>query len=112
VTHDLGLVAETCDRVAVMYAGRIVETGSVEKVFEEPAHPYTRALMMALPELGARKERLFQIKGEPPNLLDLAPGCSFAPRCAEAREICEREYPPVFLTGKGSTASCWLAADG
>lgn len=110
VTHDLGLVAETCDRVAVMYAGRIVETGSVSGVFDEPAHPYTRALMMALPELGVKKERLFQIKGEPPDLLDLPPGCSFAPRCMEATDVCEREYPPVFHAGKGSTVSCWLWA--
>ena len=90
VTHDLALVAETCDRVAVMYAGRIVETGSVERVFEKPAHPYTRALMMALPELGEKKERLFQIKGEPPNLLNLPPGCRFEPRCDNAMEVCRK----------------------
>lgn len=108
VTHDLGLVAETCDRVAVMYAGRIVETGSVERVFENPAHPYTEALMMALPELGAKKERLFQINGEPPNLLNLPPGCSFSPRCDKAMEICRKEYPPVYPAGGGSVAACWL----
>jgi oligopeptide transport system ATP-binding protein len=112
VTHDLGLVAETCDRVAVMYAGRIVETGSVERVFEDPAHPYTRALMMALPELGSKKKRLFQIAGEPPNLLNLSPGCSFSPRCDKAMDICKREYPPFMSAGKDSTTACWLWAKG
>jgi oligopeptide transport system ATP-binding protein len=108
VTHDLGLVAETCDRVAVMYAGRIVETGSVDRVFEDPAHPYTRALMMALPDLETKRKRLYQIKGEPPNLLDLPRGCSFLPRCSEAMNVCAREYPPSFSAGPGAVASCWL----
>jgi oligopeptide transport system ATP-binding protein len=112
VTHDLGLVAETCDRVAVMYAGRIVETGSVERVFEDPAHPYTKALMMALPEIGAKKKRLFQITGEPPNLLNLPPGCSFSPRCSKAMEICKKEYPPTTQAGMDSLTSCWLWAKG
>jgi oligopeptide/dipeptide ABC transporter ATP-binding protein len=112
VTHDLGLVAETCDRVAVMYAGRIVETGSVERVFENPAHPYTKALMMALPEIGAKKKRLFQITGEPPNLLNLPPGCSFSPRCSKVMDICKKEYPPITQAGMGSMTSCWLWAKG
>jgi oligopeptide transport system ATP-binding protein len=112
VTHDLGLVAETCDRVAVMYAGRIVETGSVERVFENPAHPYTRALMMALPDVGARKGRLFQINGEPPNLLNMPPGCSFSPRCDKVMDICKREYPPFISSGDGSKTACWLWAEG
>jgi oligopeptide transport system ATP-binding protein len=111
VTHDLGLVAETCDRVAVMYAGRIVETGSVERVFEDPAHPYTRALMMALPDLETKRKRLYQIKGEPPNLLDLPDGCSFSPRCNEAMDICAQQYPPSFPAGKGASTSCWLWAE-
>jgi oligopeptide transport system ATP-binding protein len=112
VTHDLGLVAETCDRVAVMYAGRIVETGSVERVFEDPAHPYTKALMMALPEIGAKKKRLFQITGEPPNLLNLPPGCSFSPRCNKVMDICKKEYPPFVPAGKDSMTACWLWAEG
>lgn len=112
VTHDLGLVAETCDRVAVMYAGKIVETGSVERVFENPAHPYTRALMMALPDLGARKERLFQITGEPPNLLNMPPGCAFSPRCDKTMDVCVKEYPPFVSAGDGSKAACWLWAEG
>ena len=112
VTHDLGLVAETCDRVAVMYAGRIVETGSVERVFEDPAHPYTKALMMALPEIGVKKKRLFQITGEPPNLLNLPPGCSFSPRCSKTMDICKNEYPPFMSAGISSMAACWLWAKG
>jgi len=112
VTHDLGLVAETCDRVAVMYAGRIVETGSVERVFEDPAHPYTKALMMALPEIGAKKKRLFQISGEPPNLLNLPPGCSFSPRCNKVMDICKKEYPPFVPAGNNSMTACWLWAKG
>jgi oligopeptide/dipeptide ABC transporter ATP-binding protein len=112
VTHDLALVAETCDRVAVMYAGRIVEIGSVERVFEDPVHPYTSALMMALPELGEKKERLFQIKGEPPNLLNLPPGCSFEPRCDKAMEVCRKEYPAACPAGKDSEAACWLWTKG
>ncbi len=112
VTHDLGLVAETCDRVAVMYAGRIVETGTVEQVFESPTHPYTKALMMALPDLGTRKKRLFQIAGEPPNLLNLPDGCAFASRCNKAMEICTKEYPPSLPAGHGSRTACWLWAEG
>jgi oligopeptide/dipeptide ABC transporter ATP-binding protein len=112
VTHDLGLVAETCDRVAVMYAGRIVETGSVERVFEDPAHPYTKALMMALPEIGAKKKRLFQITGEPPNLLNLPHGCSFSPRCGRVMDVCKKEYPPFTPAGTGSMAACWLWVKG
>ncbi|HVN97019.1 MAG TPA: ABC transporter ATP-binding protein [Syntrophorhabdaceae bacterium] len=111
VTHDLGLVAETCDRVAVMYAGRIVETGSVEKVFDDPAHPYTRALMMALPELETKKKRLYQIQGEPPSLLNPPSGCSFSPRCSEVMEICRKEYPPSMPTEAGGVAACWLWAN-
>jgi oligopeptide/dipeptide ABC transporter ATP-binding protein len=113
VTHDLGLVAETCDRVAVMYAGRIVEAGSVEQVFINPAHPYTRALMLALPDLGARKGRLFQIKGEPPNLLNMPPGCAFSPRCDKKMDICSKNYPPFVSAGNdGSKTACWLWAEG
>ncbi|HEX2964202.1 MAG TPA: ABC transporter ATP-binding protein [Oculatellaceae cyanobacterium] len=112
VTHDLGLVAETCDRVAVMYAGRIVETGTVEQVFQNPAHPYTKALMMALPDLETKKKRLFQITGEPPNLLNMPAGCAFAPRCDKVMERCTKEYPPSFTAGDGARTACWLWAEG
>jgi oligopeptide/dipeptide ABC transporter ATP-binding protein len=112
VTHDLGLVAETCDRVAIMYAGRIVETGSVLRVFEKPGHPYTQALMKAVPRLGRKGRRLFQIEGEPPNPAELPPGCYFHPRCFKVKDICRREYPPVVNIGDDGYAACWLLQKG
>ena len=106
ITHDLGIVAETCDRVAIMYAGRIVESGTVQRVFLSPAHPYTEALMEALPKMESKT--LFKIKGEPPNLLQLPAGCSFWPRCHKVIDICRIEYPPMFPVANGGEASCWL----
>jgi len=108
ITHDLGIVAETCDRVAIMYAGRIVESGTVQRVFLSPAHPYTEALMEALPKMESKSKTLFQIKGEPPNLLQLPAGCSFWPRCHKVIDICRIEYPPLFPVANGGEASCWL----
>ena len=108
VTHDLGIVAEICDRVAIMYAGRIVEYGTVDRIFNNPVHPYTQALMKALPRIGTRKERLFQIEGEPPNLCDLPSGCSFHPRCTSVMDICRQHYPPVRSVGEDGHAACWL----
>jgi len=108
VTHDLGIVREVCDRVAIMYAGRIVETGTVEGVFARPAHPYTRALLAAIPRLsGERTERLAQIDGEPPDLVRLPPGCRFAPRCPHATDLSRREEPPT-VVGPASSVACWL----
>ena len=94
ITHDLGIVAETCDRVVIMYAGKIVEKGTVKQVFLNPAHPYTEALLEALPKMGSKKKRLFQIEGEPPNLLQLPGGCSFWPRCRRVMDICQTKSPP------------------
>lgn len=111
ITHDLGIVAETCDRVAIMYAGKIVERGTVENVFLNPAHPYTEALMEALPKMGSRKKRLFQIEGEPPNLLQLPGGCSFWPRCHKVMDICKTKSPPVTSLENGGEASCWLLCE-
>lgn len=108
VTHDLSIVAEICDRVAIMYAGRIVETGSVRRVYQNPGHPYTQALMQAIPKLGKKKKRLFQIEGEPPNPANLPTGCYFHPRCHKAMDICRSEYPPVFNIGEDGYAACWL----
>lgn len=108
VTHDLGIVAESCDRVAIMYAGKIVEIGSVRRIYQSPAHPYTEALTEALPKMGNKRKRLFQIKGEPPNLLDLPKGCSFWPRCHRAMEICRTRYPPMTTLADGREAACWL----
>lgn len=112
VTHDLGIVAETCDHVAIMYAGRIVEYGNVERIYKNPAHPYTEALMQALPKLGSKRKRLYQIEGEPPNLLSLPPGCSFQPRCPKQIDICREEYPPEVPVAGGGHASCWLLEKG
>lgn len=112
VSHDLSIVAEICDRVAIMYAGRIVESGTVRKVYEEPSHPYTQALMQAVPRLGQKRRRLFQIEGEPPNPARLPAGCHFHPRCHYTMDICRVEYPPQFETGEGGYAACWLAEKG
>ncbi len=112
VTHDLGIVAETCDRIVIMYAGRIVEMGDVKDVFKSPIHPYTEALLAALPRLGQRGKRLFQIKGEPPQLLNLPRGCSFWPRCHKTMERCREDYPPMVSVADGRQAACWLLNGG
>jgi oligopeptide/dipeptide ABC transporter ATP-binding protein len=108
VTHDLAVVAEICDRIAVMYGGKIVETGTVKRVYQDPAHPYTRALMMALPKFGSRSRKTYQIDGEPPNPANLPPGCSFHPRCPNVMNICRLEYPPATDVAGDGYASCWL----
>jgi len=107
ITHDFGVVARMCDRVAVMYAGRIVESGSVRDLFNHPSHPYTEALMASVPKLEERVERLYSIEGQPPRLFDLPPGCRFAPRCPYAQNLCLEEYPTAFTVGEGHTAYCW-----
>ena len=111
VTHNLGIVARTCDRVAVMYAGRIVETGPVRQIFTSPAHPYTRALLESIPRFGARRESLTAIAGQPPDLAKLAPGCAFAPRCPQAIPRCTVDAPLETSVGAGHTTRCWLHAD-
>jgi len=112
ITHDLGIVAQTCDRVAIMYAGKIVETGTVSRVFQAPAHPYTEALMAALPKMDEKRKKLFQIEGEPPNLLNLPKGCRFWPRCQKSMERCRYEYPPVIPIEEGGEVACWLCSSG
>ena len=107
VTHDFGIVARMCDRVAVMYAGKIVESAGVRELFNSPAHPYTASLMKSLPKLEARFDKLSSIMGQPPSLLDLPPGCTFYPRCPEAYEKCRQEYPPQVTVAEGRHASCW-----
>ena len=116
VTHDLGVVAQVADRVAVMYAGRIVEQAGVLTLFEQPQHPYTQGLLQALPVLGRRRERLADIPGLVPVLDHEPPGCAFAPRCAQrlpddaARPSrCVRERPPWRVTSTQGAAACWLA---
>ena len=110
VTHNLGIVAKMCDRVAVMYAGRIVEQAPVRELFDAPRHPYTRALLGAMPKLGG-KEPLYTITGQPPNLAELPPGCAFHPRCPEALPRCASDEPRDFHRG-ASVARCWLLDDG
>jgi len=108
ITHDLGVVARMCDRVAVMYAGRIVEKADTRELFNNPRHPYTMALMGCVPKLESRWERLVSIPGQPPDLSALPPGCSYAPRCTEAMDVCSQLYPGETVVANGHTASCWL----
>jgi oligopeptide/dipeptide ABC transporter ATP-binding protein len=107
VTHNLGIVAKMCDRVAVMYAGKIVEQAPVRQLFDTPRHPYTRALLGAVPKLGS-KEPLYAIAGQPPNLASLPSGCAFHPRCPEALPRCPAEEPDELHLEPGRVARCWL----
>jgi peptide/nickel transport system ATP-binding protein len=112
ITHDLGVVAETCQRVVVMYAGRKVEEAPVLELFDRPAHPYTRGLMASIPRSTKgqpRKRRLSEIPGIVPNLRDPIPGCAFAPRCAFATAQCQTAAPPVRELAPGHFAACWEA---
>ena len=108
VTHDLGVVAQICDRVAVMYAGKLVEMADVVDLFEAPVHPYTKALLQSIPSVETRATRLASIEGQPPNLMQLPTGCSFAPRCPFALEKCGSESPPVVSVSPNHWARCWL----
>ena len=108
ITHDFGIVARMYDRVAVMYAGRIVEQSSVEDMFDYPAHPYTEALLQSVPDLDIDVDTLPSIEGQPPSLDALPVGCAFAPRCPHAYERCE-VYPPEFVVATGHTSRCWRA---
>src|SRR6266478_6053352 len=107
VTHDFGIVAANADRVAVMYAGRIVEMGSTLQVFDAPGHPYTRALLRCLTGAGRERQPLVEIAGQPPDLARLPSGCPFAPRCPERQAICEQVAPPTVTVESGHVASCW-----
>jgi oligopeptide/dipeptide ABC transporter ATP-binding protein len=111
ITHDLGVVAETAQRVVVMYAGRKVEEATVEDLFDMPLHPYTRGLMAAVPRLGSaiedRGRRLAEIPGIVPSLRDPPPGCSFAPRCTFATDRCRTEPPPLETAGQRHVVACW-----
>ncbi|MFE9450365.1 ABC transporter ATP-binding protein [Streptomyces sp. NPDC006739] len=111
ITHDLGVVAGHTDRVAVMYAGRIVETGSVEDIFYTPRMPYTLGLLGSLPRLDREEERLTPITGSPPSLLNLPPGCPFAPRCPMRRGACDSAEPPLRRAGSGTHLSACHFAD-
>ncbi|MFM1856108.1 MAG: hypothetical protein RLZ83_1417 [Pseudomonadota bacterium] len=108
VTHDMGVIAETCDRVAVMYAGRIVEIGPVHDVIHAPSHPYTAGLMGSIPAMDEDRERLVQIDGAMPRLNAIPSGCAFHPRCPKAVARCSRERPDLMAAG-ATRAACWLA---
>jgi oligopeptide/dipeptide ABC transporter ATP-binding protein len=107
ITHDFGIVAKMCDRVMVMYAGRVVESGPVRAIFNHPSHPYTQALLNSVPNMNEDVERLYSISGQPPALWDLPPGCRFAARCPYVEDRCRQDYPASFTVGDGHTADCW-----
>jgi oligopeptide/dipeptide ABC transporter ATP-binding protein len=107
ITHNLGIVAKMCDRVAVMYAGRIVEQGPVRDIFLNPRHPYTKALLSSIPKIGS-KDPLYAIPGQPPDLADLPSGCAFNPRCPQAWDRCRSDEPPDLQIREDHRARCWL----
>jgi oligopeptide/dipeptide ABC transporter ATP-binding protein len=109
ITHNLGIVAKMCDKLAVMYAGRVVEHGPVSRIFNEPAHPYTKALLGSIPRMTDNRDHLTAIEGQPPDLASLPPGCAFAPRCPEVFGRCREEAPPEFAIDGEQRARCWLA---
>ena len=109
ITHDLGVVAETCDRVAVMYAGEVVEYGSLEDIFDRTSHPYSVSLFGAIPSLDKKVDRLNPIQGLVPDPANLPKGCKFHPRCPKATDRCRDEEPPVTELSPGHTVRCWLA---
>jgi peptide/nickel transport system ATP-binding protein len=108
ITHDLGIVAENCDRVYVMYAGRVAEIGGVEEIFDRPLHPYTRGLMAAIPDLSARHARLADIPGDVASATTRLPGCRFAPRCPHVMPVCTGETPRMIQVQPGQQAACYL----
>jgi oligopeptide/dipeptide ABC transporter ATP-binding protein len=107
ITHDFGVVANMCHRVAVMYAGKILETATTREIFKNPKHPYTSALMQSVPRLDQKGGRLYSIKGQPPSLRNLPAGCRFAARCPVVKPVCLDEEPPEVEIGKGHFVSCW-----
>lgn len=112
ITHNLGVVAEICDKVSVMYAGHIVEQGLVDDIFYNPKHPYTHGLLRSMPRVDAQEyERLIPIQGTPVDMLNPPAGCPFAPRCDHAMKICLRKTPPLFEAGTGHVSACWLLAN-
>ncbi|MFE8697158.1 ABC transporter ATP-binding protein [Cytobacillus sp. FJAT-53684] len=109
ITHDLGVVAEVCDRVVVMYAGEVVESGRVEDIFSQPTHPYTKGLMQSVPRLDMdRGSKLSSIIGSPPDLLDPPKGCSFYPRCESAMKVCKEFSPKLAKINLSQESACWL----
>ena len=110
ITHDFGVVARMCDRVAVMYGGKVVETAAIRDLFERPGHPYTEALLRSVPDLRRARQRLVSIDGQPPSIFNLPEGCAFAPRCPDVMPRCRAETPPEIEIGPGHHARCWKHA--
>jgi len=110
ITHDFGIVAKMCDRVAVMYAGRVAEIADVRDLFNNPAHPYTEALMRSVPNVDEEVEYLYSIEGQPPALDNLPPGCTFAPRCPYVFDRCNEAFPDLIQVGDKHSATCWKLA--
>ncbi|MFF3262855.1 ABC transporter ATP-binding protein [Streptomyces sp. NPDC002932] len=108
ITHDLGVVADVADKIAVMYAGRIVETSPVHDIYQAPAHPYTQGLLRSIPRLDQKGRELYAIKGLPPNLLHIPPGCAFNPRCPMAQDVCRTDVPPLFDVAKNRQSACYF----
>jgi peptide/nickel transport system ATP-binding protein len=108
ITHDLSIISETCENMAIMYAGHIVELGDVLTMFKEPLHPYTQGLIMAFPNIREERRKMESIAGSPPNLLNPPTGCRFHPRCKYAMEICKKEEPPYKEVSKGHFVACYL----
>lgn len=112
ITHDMGLVAELCDRVSVMYAGYIVEAADVYSIFDHPRHPYTRGLISSIPRLDMEADTLESIQGRVPNPLELPPCCAFQPRCPHAQDVCKRRVPELLDIEQGVKVACFLAQGG
>ncbi|MFF3531156.1 ABC transporter ATP-binding protein [Streptomyces rubiginosohelvolus] len=106
ITHDLGVVADVADKIAVMYAGRIVETAPVHEIYKAPAHPYTKGLLQSIPRLDQKGRELYAIKGLPPNLTRIPPGCAFNPRCPMAQDVCRSDVPPLYEVDEQRRSAC------
>ncbi|MEV6549719.1 ABC transporter ATP-binding protein [Streptomyces sp. NPDC051597] len=106
ITHDLGVVADVADRIAVMYAGRIVEEAPVHEIYKAPAHPYTKGLLRSIPRLDQKGRELYAIRGLPPNLMHIPPGCAFHPRCPMARDVCRTDVPPLAVVSETRRSAC------
>jgi oligopeptide/dipeptide ABC transporter ATP-binding protein len=112
ITHDLGIVADICDRVIVMYAGQVVEVGLCADIFKDPLHPYTQGLLFSIPRIGDERKRLFSIEGMVPDPFEAHRGCSFQPRCGRRLPVCAEMAPDLLHAGGGREARCWLYERG